>query len=339
MDEGLRKIRKSYPLAITKVEESGEHAILAAGELYLDSVMKDLREICLEVEVKVADPVVSCETVVESSSVKCFAETSNEKNNITMIAEPLEIGLAEDVENGVVGIDWPGRNLGTSSKRNMIGNCLLQDPFGPLDMINRFQWGARPLCDEPIRNVKFKIVNAKIAPEPLHRGTGKIIPMARHVAFSTFHMATPRLMEPVYYVKIETPIDCASAIFTLLYRWCCHFRKHVPQPGTPAHIVKAFLPVIESFGFETDLRYHAQGQAFCVYVFDHWAIVPGDPLDESIVLQPLDPAPIQHLAREFMVKTRCRKRMREDVSINKFFDEDMVLEHAQQAADRHQQMF
>lgn len=72
-------------------------------------------------------------------------------------------------------------------------------------------------------------------------------------------------------------------------------------------VLQAFLPVIESFGFETDLRYHTQGQAFCVSVFDHWAIVPGDPLDKSIVLRPLEPAPIQHLAREFMVKTRRRK--------------------------------
>lgn len=70
---------------------------------------------------------------------------------------------------------------------------------------------------------------------------------------------------------------------------------------------QAFLPVIESFGFETDLRYHTQGQAFSLSVFDHWAIVPGDPLDKSIVLRPLEPAPIQHLAREFMVKTRRRK--------------------------------
>lgn len=72
-------------------------------------------------------------------------------------------------------------------------------------------------------------------------------------------------------------------------------------------MIQAFLPVIESFGFETDLRYHTQGQAFCVSVFDHWAIVPGDPLDKSILLRPLEPAPIQHLAREFMVKTRRRK--------------------------------
>ena len=44
-----------------------------------------------EVEVKVADPVVAfCETVVETSSLKCFAETPNKRNKLTMIAEPLD---------------------------------------------------------------------------------------------------------------------------------------------------------------------------------------------------------------------------------------------------------
>lgn len=35
MTDGLRKINKSYPLARTKVEESGEHVILGTGELYV----------------------------------------------------------------------------------------------------------------------------------------------------------------------------------------------------------------------------------------------------------------------------------------------------------------
>ena len=43
MLEGLRKISKSYPLARTKVEESGEHLIFGTGELYLDTILADLR--------------------------------------------------------------------------------------------------------------------------------------------------------------------------------------------------------------------------------------------------------------------------------------------------------
>jgi U5 small nuclear ribonucleoprotein component len=80
MLDGLRKVNKSYPLLNTKVEESGEHIILGTGELYLDCVMHDLRRMYSEIEIKVADPVVTfCETVVETSSLKCFAETPNKK--------------------------------------------------------------------------------------------------------------------------------------------------------------------------------------------------------------------------------------------------------------------
>jgi 116 kDa U5 small nuclear ribonucleoprotein component len=44
MLDGLRKITKSYPLAQTKVEESGEHIVIGTGELYMDSIFHDLRK-------------------------------------------------------------------------------------------------------------------------------------------------------------------------------------------------------------------------------------------------------------------------------------------------------
>ena len=66
-------------------------------------------------------------------------------------------------------------------------------------IVQGFQWGTRegPLCDEGIRNCKFKILDAAIAEEPIHRSRGQIIPTARRVAYSSFLLATPRLMEPV----------------------------------------------------------------------------------------------------------------------------------------------
>lgn len=107
MLDGLRKVNKSYPLLTTKVEESGEHVIMGTGELYLDCAMHDLRRMYSEIDIKVADPVVAfAETVVETSSLKCFAETPNKKNKLTMIAEPLERGLAEDIESEQVKITW-----------------------------------------------------------------------------------------------------------------------------------------------------------------------------------------------------------------------------------------
>ena len=103
MLEGLRKISKSYPLARTKVEESGEHIIFGTGELYMDSILSDLRTQYSEVEIKVSEPFVCfSETVADTSSVKCFGETPNRKNQMAMIAEPLDKGLAEYIDAGML---------------------------------------------------------------------------------------------------------------------------------------------------------------------------------------------------------------------------------------------
>ncbi len=75
MVEGLRRVSKAYPMVKTRVEESGEHVLFGTGELYLDCVMHDLRHVYSDIEIKVADPVVGFrETVMETSSLKCFAE-------------------------------------------------------------------------------------------------------------------------------------------------------------------------------------------------------------------------------------------------------------------------
>jgi U5 small nuclear ribonucleoprotein component len=362
MLDGLRKVNKSYPLLVTKVEESGEHVVYGTGELYLDCVMHDLRKMYSEIEIKVADPVVAfCETVVETSSLKCFAETPNKKNKLTMIAEPLEKGLAEDIENEVVQIGWTKKKIGEFFQTkydwdllaarsiwafgpDATGPNILVDDTLPSEVdknllgsvkdsiVQGFQWGTRegPLCDEPIRNVKFKILDAVIANEPIHRGGGQIIPTARRVAYSAFLMATPRLMEPYCYVEVQAPADCVSSVYTVLARRRGHVTQDAPVPGSPLYTIKAFLPAIDSFGFETDLRTHTQGQAFCLSVFHHWQIVPGDPLDKTIIIRPLEPQPAPHLAREFMIKTRRRKGLSEDVSISKFFDDPMLLELARQ---------
>jgi U5 small nuclear ribonucleoprotein component len=55
-------------------------------------------------------------------------------------------------------------------------------------LVQGFQWASRegPLCDEPMRNVKFKMLDATIAGEALYRGGGQIIPTSRRCAYSAF---------------------------------------------------------------------------------------------------------------------------------------------------------
>ncbi len=81
--EGLRKINKSYSIVKTKKEESGENVIVGTGELYMDCILHDLRRLYAEIEIKVSDPVVTfSETVIDTSSIKCYADSNNKKNRV-----------------------------------------------------------------------------------------------------------------------------------------------------------------------------------------------------------------------------------------------------------------
>jgi elongation factor 2 len=48
--------------------------------------------------------------------------------------------------------------------------------------------------------------------------------------------------------------------------------------GTPIFNLKAYLPVIESFGFTATLRAATGGQAFPQAVFDHWELMQARPV-------------------------------------------------------------
>ncbi|KAI9601376.1 hypothetical protein H4Q26_001194 [Puccinia striiformis f. sp. tritici PST-130] len=332
---GLTKGYKTYPLVEIKVEESGEHVIIGTGEIYLDCCLFDLREIFSEIEIKVSDPVVKfCETVVDTSVIKCYAETPNKKNKLTMIAEPLEKGIAEEIETGRINIRMPAKTLSQHFMNNYQWDLLASRSiwaFGLKSMAAEsikqgFQWATRegPICDEPIRNVKFKLLDATLADEPIYRGGGQIIPTARRVCYSSFMMATPRLMEPVYYIEVQAPADCVPAVYLVLARRRGHVTQDIPKPGSPLYTVKAYIPVIDANGFETDLRTHTQGQSFCMQTFDHWSIVPGDPTDKSITLRPLEPASAQALARDVALKTRRRKGLGDNMSVAKYIEADLV---------------
>ena len=180
MLDGLRKVNKSYPLITTKVEESGEHVVLGTGELYMDCVLHDLRRLYSDMELKVSDPVTRfCETVVETSAIMCSAITPNKKNKITMVAEPLDDGIAEDIESGKVSIKDPIRKVGQFFEEKYdwdklasrsiwafgpdeTGPNILQDDTLPSQVDKKlvntvrdtirqgFSWGTRegPLCEE-----------------------------------------------------------------------------------------------------------------------------------------------------------------------------------------------
>ena len=165
------------------------------------------------------------------------------------------------------------------------------------------------------------------------RNLQQIRPTTRRVAFSAFLMSTPRLMEPWYEFEVICPEDCLAGVQTIISRRRGHIVDERKKPGTPLFIARGALPCMDSFGLETDIRTHTWGQAYLQSCFSEWLLAPGDPLDKELVLRPLEPSQPTLLGRDYMVKTRRRKGLAEDVTVAKYFDDPLLLELARQEVD------
>jgi len=307
--EGLKRLSKSDPMVQCIIEESGEHIIAGAGELHLEICLKDLEEDHAQIPLKKSDPVVSYrETVSEESNQVCLSKSPNKHNRLFMKAVPMPDGLAQDIDDGEVAprqdLKIRGRyladkydyDIGEARKiwcfgPDTLGPNLLMDVTKGVQYLNEikdsvvagFQWATKEgvLCDENMRGVRFNIHDVTLHTDAIHRGGGQIIPTARRCLYACSLTAGPRLMEPVYLVEIQCPENAVGGIYGVLNRRRGHVFEEAQTPGTPMFVVKAYLPVNESFGFTADLRSNTGGQAFPQCVFDHWQVMPGDPMEPS----------------------------------------------------------
>jgi len=307
--EGLKRLAKSDPMVQCLIEESGEHIIAGAGELHLEICLKDLEEDHAGIPIKKSDPVVSYrETVSEETCRTMMSKSPNKHNRLQMRAAPLNDGLAEAIDKGDIAprqelkergrflIDTYGWDATESRKiwcfgPEGTGPNLLVDCTKAVQYLNEikdsmvagFQWATKEgvLCEENMRGVRFNIQDVTLHADAIHRGGGQIIPTSRRVMYASALGASPRILEPVYLVEIQAPGEASGGIYQCLNKRRGIVNENNQVAGTPMWSMKAFLPVNESFGFTADLRSHTGGKAFPQCVFDHWQIMPGDPMDPA----------------------------------------------------------
>jgi elongation factor 2 len=288
------------------IEESGEHIIAGAGELHLEICLKDLQDDFMGgAEIVVSDPVVSFrETVLEKSVRTVMSKSPNKHNRLYFEARPLEEGLAEAIDDGRIGPrDDPkvrskilAEEFGWDKDLAKKIWCFGPETTGPnmvVDMckgvqylneikdsvVAAFQWATKEgaLAEENMRGIAFEVCDVVLHADAIHRGGGQVIPTARRVMYAAQLTAKPRLLEPVYLVEIQAPEGALGGIYSVLNQKRGHVFEEIQRQGTPLYNIKAYLPVIESFGFSGTLRAATSGQAFPQCVFDHWEMLNSDP--------------------------------------------------------------
>ncbi|KAK6149511.1 hypothetical protein DH2020_017036 [Rehmannia glutinosa] len=283
--EGLKRLAKSDPMVVCSIEESGEHIVAGAGELHLEICLIELRDDFMGgAEIIKSDPVVSFrETVLERSRRTVMSKSSNKHNHLYMEARPLEEGLAEAIEDGRIGPRDDPKFRSKMLSEEFVDMCKGVRYLNEIkeSVIAGFQSASKEgaLAKENMRGICFEVCDAVVHADAINRGGGQIIPTARRVVYASQLTAEPRLLEPVYLVEIQAPEQALGGIYSVLKQKRGRVFEEMQRPGTPLFKIKAYLPVIESFGFSSNLRAATSGQAFPQCVFDHWDVMSSDPLE------------------------------------------------------------
>jgi len=269
------------------------------------------------------------ETIQKSSEKPSLAKSPNKLNRIFISSSPMEPSLLQSIDKGEISAhDEPqkrareltqqhGWEADTAKKiwcfgPDTQGANLLIDGTKAVPYLHTvkdtataaFQWATKegPLCEEPLRGCCFKIVDVLLHSDTVHRNAAQLVPSVRRAVHGSFLSSSPSLQEPFYLAEIQCPEASMGGVHQILNRRRGQLVSQEHAEGTPLVIIKAFLPVRESFGFGTALRAATGGQAFPQLVFDHWETMSPELLNASGVVTQIrirkglspDPFPVEH---------------------------------------------
>lgn len=306
--DALRHLAKVNQMLKISTLSTGENIVAGVGELHLEVALEELRDLVgRDIQLVVSQPVVEfCETITAPSSRVVMAKTANKHNRLYFTAEPLPSGVLTSAQVSSTDHKERLKNLvelsggaidAEAAKRawafapeaewhNMVtqatvGVQLVQNARD--SVIGAFREVAEngALCGEPMRNVRFNLVDLTLHDDNKHAGASQVVPATRRALLAAQLASAPRLMEPVYKVEIQAPIECSGAIHNVLSKRRGFIVGTEQRFGSPIASTVAHLPVAESFGFVLDLREATGGRAFPSMAVDHWQVIDDNPLTEG----------------------------------------------------------
>jgi elongation factor 2 len=315
------------PNLVTKInKETGEYLLSGMGELHLEIAVKFLKEYGGGLELITSQPLVVYRETASTEGVVAMAKSPNKHSKFWVQVQPLEQNVVDLMEKGSL-FEAMGNKRITESLRNDAGwsaqeaknvwaleehKNILVDLTKGIQYLREsketvssgFRWAAKngPLCDEPIRGVKVKLLDAKLHEDPVHRGPAQLMPAMKRAFWGSFLTAKAVLSEPIYKIGVSVPQQFVGDVTGLITRK--RGRIVSSEQKGPITNITGYLPVSETFGLSAEMRGATSGHAFWQTQFDHWEKVP-----ESISM-------------EVIAGIRKRRGLPEEVpKANKFIDE------------------
>ena len=133
-----------------------------------------------------------------------------------------------------------------------------------------------PLCEEPLHGVCFTLLNWTSQQSVVEEGfgplSGQLISAAKEGCRKAFLAQPARLMAAMYTCDIRATAEVLGRVYAVLGRRNGRVIHEEMREGSVVFVVKAALPVAESFGFADEIRKKTSGLASPQLVFSHWEV-------------------------------------------------------------------
>jgi len=293
----MHRLAIEDPNLVTTInKETGEYLLSGMGELHLEIACKFLRDYSGGLEIITSKPIVMYREGVSEVGISVMAKSPNKHNRFWIQVEPLEEHVIEMIEKGEIAEEMGRKRIGTilyeeakwpaeeaknvwtiEEHKNILldltkGIQFLQEARDMI--ISGFRWacGSGPLCEEPMRGVKVKLMDVQLHEDPVHRGPAQIMPAIRRALLGSFLTAKPVLVEPVYKIGVSVPAQWVGEVSSMIVRK--RGRILASEQKGPISMITGYIPVAETFGLAADMRSATSGHAFWQSAFDHWEKVP-----------------------------------------------------------------
>jgi elongation factor 2 len=315
--EGLKRLSKSDPLVLCYTAPSGEHVIAGAGELHLEICINDLKDDFMKgAPVKIGVPVVSFnETIAAETPEDMIAKSPNKHNRIYLRAEPITGGdeFVKELDERMITMEMEMKGRArqmaddfgwdvTDARKVWTFGCppdgvanVLVDTTKAVQFLSEIKdsavgafiqaTAAGIICDEAMRGIRFNLKDVTMHADAIHRGAGQIMPPMKRAMYACQIKSEPRLLEPMFLADITVPANALAGVYNTLSSRRGRVEGKEDREGTPISIIRAFLPVLESFGFTSLLRQNTGGQAFPQLIFSHWQEIDSSPYEEGSMAQ------------------------------------------------------
>ncbi|MGB9684076.1 MAG: elongation factor EF-2 [Candidatus Bathyarchaeales archaeon] len=295
--DAMNRLSIEDPNLVTTINrETGEYLLSGMGELHLEIAVKFLRDYGGGLEILTSKPIVVYRESVSGKGIIAMAKSPNKHNRFWVQVEPLEEKVIDMIEKGEIAeemgrkqignilfkeAEWPteeARNVWTVDEhRNILldltkGIQYLREAREMI--IAGFRWACRagPLCEEPLRGVKVKLMDAQLHEDPVHRGPAQILPATRRAILGSFLTAKPVLLEPVYKIGVSVSAQWVGECSSIITRK--RGRILSSEMKGALTMIAGYIPVAETFGLSAEMRSATSGHAFWQCTFDHWEKVP-----------------------------------------------------------------